>query len=350
MTKAVVMRYLFDCAAIAITLTASSTSTLAQTYPVRPLRIIAAQSAGGVTDMLARTLAQKFNESWKQPAVVENRPGAGGAIGTEVAAKSAPDGYTLLLSSAGPIVINQYLYPSLAYDPLRDLQPIAFIASSPLILVTHPSVPCRSVRELIALARAKPDKLSYGSGGSGSPPHLTAELFKTTTGVRMVHVPYKGSAPSVLALGCGTGRSVVFDGCHHAPPDKSRPAARVAVTSPKRSRVVPDLPTMEEAGVAEFESQQWFGLFAPAGLAQDIVSKIYAETTRVIQSPQIRERLANEGGEPDSLTPDQFAAFIRRDAARWAKVVKDSARPPISNSRIVLHATLRTSWRSLQAG
>jgi tripartite-type tricarboxylate transporter receptor subunit TctC len=322
--EAVVMRYLFDCAAIAITLTASSTSTLAQTYPVKPLRIIAAQSAGGVTDMLARTLAQKFNESWKQPAVVENRPGAGGAIGTEVAAKSAPDGYTLLLSSAGPIVINQYLYPSLAYDPLRDLQPIAFIASSPLILVTHPSVPARSVRELIALARAKPDKLSYGSGGSGSPPHLTAELFKTTTGVRMVHVPYKGSAPSVLALVAGQVDLSFSTVVITLPQIKAGRLHALAVTSPKRSRVVPDLPTMEEAGVAGFESQQWFGLFAPAGLAQDIVSKIYAETTRVIQSPQIRERLANEGGEPDTLTPDQFAAFIRRDAARWAKVVKDS--------------------------
>jgi len=322
--EAVVMRYLFDCAAIAITLTASSTSTLAQTYPVKPLRIIAAQSAGGVTDMLARTLAQKFNESWKQPAVVENRPGAGGAIGTEVAAKSAPDGYTLLLSSAGPIVINQYLYPSLAYDPLRDLQPIAFIASSPLILVTHPSVPARSVRELIALARAKPDKLSYGSGGSGSPPHLTAELFKTTTGVRMVHVPYKGSAPSVLALVAGQVDLSFSTVVITLPQIKAGRLHALAVTSPKRSRVVPDLPTMEEAGVAEFESQQWFGLFAPAGLAQDIVSKIYAETTRVIQSPQIRDRLANEGGEPDTLTPDQFAAFIRRDAARWAKVVKDS--------------------------
>jgi tripartite-type tricarboxylate transporter receptor subunit TctC len=322
--EAVVMRYLFDCAAIAITLTASSTSTLAQTYPVKPLRIIAAQSAGGVTDMLARTLAQKFNESWKQPAVVENRPGAGGAIGTEVAAKSAPDGYTLLLSSAGPIVINQYLYPSLAYDPIRDLQPIAFIASSPLILVTHPSVPARSVRELIALARAKPDKLSYGSGGSGSPPHLTAELFKTTTGVRMVHVPYKGSAPSVLALVAGQVDLSFSTVVITLPQIKAGRLHALAVTSPKRSRVVPDLPTMEEAGVAGFESQQWFGLFAPAGLAQDIVSKIYAETTRVIQSPQIRDRLANEGGEPDTLTPDQFAAFIRRDAARWAKVVKDS--------------------------
>ena len=322
--EAVVMRYLFDCAAIAITLTASSTSTLAQTYPVKPLRIIAAQSAGGVTDMLARTLAQKFNESWKQPAVVENRPGAGGAIGTEVAAKSAPDGYTLLLSSAGPIVINQYLYPSLAYDPLRDVQPIAFIASSPLILVTHPSVPARSVRELIALARAKPDKLSYGSGGSGSPPHLTAELFKTTTGVRMVHVPYKGSAPSVLALVAGQVDLSFSTVVITLPQIKAGRLHALAVTSPKRSRVVPDLPTMEEAGVAGFESQQWFGLFAPAGLAQDIVSKIYAETTRVIQSPQIRDRLANEGGEPDTLTPDQFAAFIRRDAARWAKVVKDS--------------------------
>ena len=177
-----------------------ATIAIAQNYPSKPIRIIAAQSAGGVTDALARTFAQKFNEAWKQPVVVENRAGAGGAIGTEVVVKAAPDGYTLLLSSAGPIVINQSLYPALGYEPLKALVPITFVAASPLVLVTHPSVPVKSVAELIALAKARPGKLTYGSGGSGSPPHLTAELFKTAARVDITHIPFKGSAPSVLAL------------------------------------------------------------------------------------------------------------------------------------------------------
>ena len=274
--------------------------------------------------MLARMLAQKFNETWKQPVVVENRPGAGGAIGTEIAAKAAPDGYTLLLSSAGPIVINPSLYPKLGYDPLRDLLPIAFIAASPLMLVTHPSVPARSVRELIALAKAQPDRLSYGSGGSGSPPHLTAELFKSATGVSMTHIPFKGSAPSVLALVAGqidlSFSTVVIT----LPQVKTHRLRALAVTSPTRAHAVPDLPTMIEAGVPGFESRQWFGLFGPAGLPKDIVARLYGESGRIMELPEIRERLAGDGGEPGNLSQDQFAAFIRADAARWAKVVRES--------------------------
>src|SRR4051812_42233491 len=187
--------------ALAIAVLAGNTTlALAQSYPVKPIRIVAAQSAGGVTDSLARTIAQKFNEAWKQPVVVENRAGAGGTIGTEVVVRSAPDGYTLLLSSAGPIVINQSLYPALGYDPLTTLIPITFIASSALVLVTHPSVPVKSVSDLIMLAKAPRGRLTYGSGGSGPPPHLTAELFKTAASVDVTHIPFKGSAPSVLAL------------------------------------------------------------------------------------------------------------------------------------------------------
>jgi tripartite-type tricarboxylate transporter receptor subunit TctC len=293
-------------------------------YPSKPMRVIAAQTAGGVTDMLARTFAQKFSEAWKQPVVVENRAGAGGAIGTEIAARSAPDGYTLLLSSAGPIVINQSLYPKLGYDPLKDLVPIAFIATSPLMLVTHPSVPATSVKELVALAKAQPGKLSYGSGGSGSPPHLTAELFKTAAGVKLTHIPFKGSAPSVLALVAGQIDLSFSTVVIALPQVKAKRLRALAVTSPKRSRAVPDLPTMVEAGVPGFESQQWFGLFAPAALPRDIVAKLYAAATRIIELPEIRERLSADGGESGNLSQDQFAAFIRADAARWAKVVRDS--------------------------
>jgi tripartite-type tricarboxylate transporter receptor subunit TctC len=293
-------------------------------WPSRPLRIIAAQSPGGVTDMLARTLAQKFNEAWKQPAVVENRAGAAGAIGTEVVVKAAPDGYTLLLSSAGPIVINPGLYPKLGYDPLRDLTPVAFVAASPLMLVVHPSVPAQSVKALVALARAQPERLTYGSGGNGSPPHLTAELFKTATGTRVTHVPFKGSAPSVLALVGGqidlSFTTIVISIAQV----KANRLRALAVTSPKRSRAVPALPTMIEAGVPGFESQQWFGLFGPAALPKDIVARLHAETLRLMENAELRERLAADGGEHTAMSTEQFAAYIRADAARWTQVIRTS--------------------------
>ena len=293
-------------------------------WPSRPLRIIAAQSPGGVTDMLARTLAQRFSEAWKQPAVVENRAGAAGAIGTEAAVKAAPDGYTLLLSSAGPIVINPGLYPKLGYDPLRDLTPIAFVAASPLMLVVHPSVPAQSVKALVALARAQPERLSYGSGGNGSPAHLTAELFKASTGTRITHIPFKGSAPSVLALVGGqidlSFTTIVIS----IPQVKANRLRALAVTSPQRSRAVPALPTMIEAGVASFESQQWFGLFGPAALPKDIAAKLHAETLRIMENADLRERLAADGGEHTAMSTEQFAAYIRADAARWAQVIRTS--------------------------
>jgi tripartite-type tricarboxylate transporter receptor subunit TctC len=293
-------------------------------WPARPLRIIAAQSPGGVTDMLARTLAQKFSEAWKQPAVVENRAGAAGAIGTEAAVKAAPDGYTLLLSSAGPIVINPGLYPKLGYDPLRDLTPIAFVAASPLMLVIHPSVPAGSVKALVALARAQPERLSYGSGGNGSPAHLTAELFKSSTGTRITHVPFKGSAPGVLALVGGqidlSFTTIVIS----IPQVKAGRLRALAVTSPLRSRAVPALPTMIEAGVPGFESQQWFGLFGPAALPKDIVSKLHAETLRTLENADLRERLAADGGEHTAMSSEQFGTYIRADAARWAQVIRTS--------------------------
>jgi tripartite-type tricarboxylate transporter receptor subunit TctC len=319
MQPIIVIRY---CATAAIVTAIAAAH--AQSWPARPIRIIAAQSPGGVTDMLARTVAQKFSEAWKQPVVVENRAGAGGAIGTEVAVKSAADGYTLLLSSAGPIVINPGLYPKLGYDPLRDLTPIVFVAASPLMLVVHPSVPATSVKALVALARAQPDRLSYGSGGNGSPAHLTAELFKSTTGTNIVHVPFKGSAPSVLALVGGqidlSFTTIVIS----IPQVKAGRLRALAVTSPQRSRAVPALPTMIEAGVAAFESQQWFGLFGPAALPKDLVVRLHAETARIMENTELRERLAADGGEPAAMSAEQFAAFIRADAARWAQVIKTS--------------------------
>ena len=305
--------------------TAQPASTSAgQPYPTKSIRIIVGQTAGGVSDLIARMVAQRLTETFKQSAVVENRAGAAGGIGTEMVVRAAPDGYTLLLSSAGPIVINPGLYLKLGYDPLRDLAPIAFIASSPLVLVLHPSVPAKTVKELIALAKAQPDRLSYGSGGNGSPPHLTAELFKSMTGARMAHIPFKGSAPSVIALVGGQIDLSFSTVAITLPQVKAGRIHALAVTSPKRHPAVPQLPTMAEAGLPGFESQQWFALFGPAALPKDIVARLNAEVARWLESPEVRARLSNEGAEPGGLTLDQFAAFIRADAARWMKVIKAS--------------------------
>jgi tripartite-type tricarboxylate transporter receptor subunit TctC len=311
-------------AAGVVLLTALPASVTAQPYPTKPIRIIVGQTAGGVSDLIARLVAQRFTEAFKQSAVVENRAGAAGGIGTEMVVKAAPDGYTLLLSSAGPIVINPGLYPKLGYDPIRDLAPIAFIASSPLVLVLHPSVPAKTVKELIALAKAQPDRLSYGSGGNGSPPHLTAELFKAMTGAKMTHIPFKGSAPSVIALVGGQVDLSFSTVAITLPQVKAGRIRALAVTSPQRHPAVPQLPTMAQAGIPGFESQQWFALFGPVALPKEIITRLNAEITRWLESPEVRTRLSSEGAEPGGLTLDQFAAFIRADAARWMKVIKAS--------------------------
>ena len=312
------------CAAIAAAAVLSATCAIAQSYPGKPIHIIAAQSAGGASDLFARLIGQKFTETWKQPVVVDNRPGAGGAIGTEMVAKSPPDGYTLLLAAAGQLVINQSLYPKLGYDPVKDLMPVAFFVSAPLLLVTHPAVPAKSVKELIAFAKAHPNVLNCGSGGSGSPAHLAAELFWAKTGVRMTHVPFKGVAPSVTAVIAGQIDLTFATIAATLQQVKAHRLRALGVTTARRSQAMPEVPTIAEAGVPGYEMNTWYGLFGPAGLAKDIVARLNAEVMRIVNLPEVRERLLNDGADPGNLTLDQFAALIRSDAARWAKVIKDA--------------------------
>ncbi len=267
-------------------------------------------------------LGQKMTEAWKQTVIVENRPGAGGTIGNEVTAKSAPDGYTLLLATAGQMVINQSLYPNSGQDPIRDLAAITLFATSPLLLVTHPSVPARSVRELVALAKSAPNRLNHGSGGGGSPAHLAAELFKSLAGIQMTHVPFKGVAPSVLAVVAGQIDLTFATIAATLPQVKAGRLRALAVSTPRRSQIVPDIPTIAEAGVPGYEVTTWFGVFGPAALPKDIVAKVDAEVARILRLPDVRERLYNDGAEPGNLTNDEFNAFIRADAARWAKLIK----------------------------
>jgi tripartite-type tricarboxylate transporter receptor subunit TctC len=293
----------------------------AQTYPARPVRIIVGQSPGGATDIFARIVAQKMSEAWKQPVVVENRSGAAGAIGAELTVKAPPDGYTLLLATAGQIVINPH-FIKLSFDPLKDLVPITFFAAVPLMLVEHPSVPAKSVRELVALAKARPDTITHGSGGNGSPAHLAAELFKIMAGVRMTHVPFKGVGPAVTAVVAGqidwTFASVIAV----LPHVKGKRLRGLAVSTTYRSRSAPDVPTVAEAGVPGYDFTTWYGFFGPAALPREVAGRINAEVMRILGLADVRERLTNDGSEPGNLTPEQFVAFIHTEAARWGKLIR----------------------------
>jgi tripartite-type tricarboxylate transporter receptor subunit TctC len=296
---------------------------LAQDYPDKPIRIVVPFAPGGATDVLARLVGQKLGERWGQPVLVENRAGAGGNIGADQIAKSAPDGYSLLLGGV-PHAISASLYSKLPYDLARDLTAVAEIASFPSAIVLHPSLPAHSVKELIALARARPGQLSFGSAGVGSPNHLALELFDTMAGVRMTHVPYKGSGQLIGDLLAGQVQLASMGTPVALPHVQSGKLRAIAVTGAARSSLLPEVPTVSEAGLPGFEVTSWYGVFGPAGLPAHVVAKLNAEIGRAVTGPDVKERLAALGAEPSVKTPDEFARHVRAEITRWAKVVKES--------------------------
>ncbi len=300
-------------------------SALAQqqdTYPSRLIRMIVPQPAGGTTDVLGRFVSQKITEATGQQAIVENRGGAGGNIGTEIVAKARPDGYTLLTVASSTLTINPSLFPKMPYDTLQDLAPITTIAEVPNVLVAHPSLPVRNVKELIALARAKPNQLNYGSSGSGQSSHLAMELFKAMAGVDIIHIPYKGGNQLVMDVLAGQILLMMNNITTALPHIKAGKLRALGVTTLKRSPAMPELPAIGEAGLPGFENSVWYGVLAPAGTPVPIINRLNSIVVKALNMPDMRERLSNQGAEPVGNTPDESAAQLRADIAKWAKVIK----------------------------
>ncbi len=309
---------------LAVVLGSVSVLAAAQNFPAKTVRLIAPFAPGGATDVLARLTAQKLGERWGQTVIVDNRPGAGGNIGAEVAARSAPDGYTLLVAGA-PHAINMTLYRKLSYDLTRDLVAINRIAGYPSAIVVHPSLPAKTVKDLIALARSRPGELNFGSPGPGSPNRLAIELFMIMGKVKMTHIPYKGgSGQMVTDLVAGHVQLASIG----LPPSMEYVRAgrlrALAVTSAKRSPLLPDVPTVSEAGLPGFDVTSWYGVFAPAALPANLVTKVNGDISAVLEAPDLRERLQRMDAEPAPLSPEAFARFVREEIAKWAKVVKAS--------------------------
>lgn len=301
-----------------------ASTACAAAYPEKPIRVIVPVPAGGTPDVVARLVTPGLASALGQQLVVDNRGGAGGLIGAELAARATPDGYTLLLSSPGPLTILPHLRAKIGYDPQKDFVPIGLISVGPFLLITHPSVPARSVKELIALARAEPDKLNYASAGSGAANHLAMELFKSMAGVRITHVPYKGAPQAVSDVLAGH-MNMMFNSI--APVIQHIKADRIRVLGTggaRRAPQLPDVPTISEAGVPGFEAMTWFGLLAPAQTPRPILKQLHGVLTTVVHRPETRAQFLAQGADPVGSTPEEFAALIRRESARYAQVVKDS--------------------------
>ncbi len=316
-------RFVRALAALMVVFAGFLGSAEAQPYPNKPVRVIVPFAPGGPTDVIARILSQKLSESLGQQFVVENRAGAGGNIGMAAVAKAAPDGYTILVSSSS-IVVNPSLYASLPFDPLKDLAPVTYAAASPNVLVVHPSVEARSVRELIALIKANPGKFSFASPGIGTTPDLSGHLFKLALGLDLVAVPFNGAGPAITST-IGNQTPVAFTALPPTTPHVKSGALRaLAVTSKQRSSALPDVPTLAEAGIQDQEADTLQGVLVPAGTPKEIIDRLHGELVKAIALPDVKERLAGLGFDPVANRPEEFAAQIRAEIAKWGKVVKDA--------------------------
>lgn len=297
-------------------------AALAQNYPAKPIRFVIPYPPGGASDVTARTLGAKMSETWGQQVLVDNRAGANGIIALELTAKAPPDGYTILMANLGPNAINPSVYTKLPYDPIKDFSPVTLTTLVPQLLVVHPSLPAKSVQELITLAKTRPTQLSFASAGIGASNHLSGELFRMMAGVKLTHVPYKGDTPAMTDIIAGQVAIMFPTAIAATPHVKSGKLRALAATSAKRIASMPDLPTVAESGIAGFEAVSWGGVMAPAGTPKDIVAKLHAEITRILGLPDVRERLSGLGAEIVASTPAEFAAYLKSEIDKWSKVAR----------------------------
>jgi tripartite-type tricarboxylate transporter receptor subunit TctC len=309
---------------IAAALGAAMSGAHAQGYPSKPIRLVLPYPPGGGSDSIARPLAQRLSGELGQQVVVDNRGGAGGAIGMEAAARAAPDGYTIVLALTAQLAVNVSLYKKLPYDPVRDYAPITLLATGPYLLVVHPSLPVTSVKELIALARARPGQITYASSGNGSGGHLAAELLKTMTRTNMLHIPYKGGGPALIDVLAGQVQVLFATYVSSRGHIQAGRLRALGVSTAKRPAAIPDMPTIAEAGVPGYDSGVWYGMLAPAGTPRDVIAKLNREIARVLNQPDFHKLLVDQAIDPIGGTPEQLGDFIRSEIAKWAKVVKDS--------------------------
>ena len=308
----------------ALALACVPAGALAQTWPSKPIKYVVPFAPGGTTDILARTVGDKLSIALGQPVVVENKPGAGGGVGADFTAKAAPDGYTIMGGTISTHAINASLYSNLPYDPIKDFAAITMIARVPNLLVINPAIPAKNVSELIALMKANPGKYTFASSGNGTSQHLSGELFKSTAGVDMQHIPYKGSPPALQDV-VGGQVSMTFDNITTAwPLAKAGKLRALAVTTAKRSSVAPEVPTLAESGLPGFEIGSWQGVFAPAGTPPEIVKRLNAEIVKILNMPEVREKLIALGAEPVGDTPEQFSAYVKSEVVKWSDIVKKS--------------------------
>jgi len=318
----IVRRFASRCI-LFLSMLAAATGALAQVWPTKPVTLMVPFAPGGTTDIVARPFAQAFSEEFGQSFVVDNRAGAGGTLAAGIAARAAPDGYTLFVATVAHTMATS-LYKQLPYDFEKDFVPITTLASVPNILIVNPSVPAKSVQELVAYAKANPGKLSYGSAGNGSTEHLSAELFKSMTGVDMLHIPYKGGAPMMADLIGGQIQLAIETSGSATPHIRAGKVRALAVTTATRSSAFPELPTLTESGLKGYEVTTWYAILAPKGTPSEITARLYNAVVKILKTPDMKQRLDQFGGEPGGLTPDQFAGFIKSETAKWSKVVKES--------------------------